>query len=109
MGTLLTMETTFRTVGTTGVRVTPLCLGAMNFGVNANADHAESIRIIHRALDAGSNFVDTADIYSRGESEEIVGKALADMLDRIVPPGSNVNPADGGRPAPQLEPSALRR
>jgi aryl-alcohol dehydrogenase-like predicted oxidoreductase len=61
----------------TGVQVSPLCLGAMMFGDWGNKDHDESIRIIHRALDAGINFVDTADVYSRGESEEIVGKALA--------------------------------
>jgi aryl-alcohol dehydrogenase-like predicted oxidoreductase len=61
----------------TGVQVSPLCLGAMMFGEWGNGDHDESIRIIHRALDAGINFIDTADVYSRGESEEIVGKALA--------------------------------
>ncbi len=66
-----------RTLGNTGVRVSPLCLGAMMFGEWGNPDHQDSIRIIHRALDAGINFVDTADVYSRGESEEIVGKALA--------------------------------
>ena len=65
-----------RTLGTTGVRVSPLCLGAMMFGAWGNPDHDDSIRIIHRALDAGINFIDTADVYSRGESEEIVGKAL---------------------------------
>jgi len=59
------------------VQVSPLCLGAMMFGAWGNPDHDESIRIIHRALDAGINFIDTADVYSRGESEEIVGKALA--------------------------------
>ena len=67
----------YRTLGTTGTKVSPLCLGAMMFGSWANEDHDESIRIIHRALDAGINFIDTADVYSRGESEEIVGKALA--------------------------------
>jgi aryl-alcohol dehydrogenase-like predicted oxidoreductase len=67
----------YRTLGTTGVKVSPLCLGAMMFGAWGNEDHGDSIRIIHRALDAGINFVDTADVYSRGESEEIVGKALA--------------------------------
>jgi aryl-alcohol dehydrogenase-like predicted oxidoreductase len=66
-----------RTLGSTGVRVSPLCLGAMMFGDWGNHDHDESIRIIHHALDAGINFIDTADVYSRGESEEIVGKALA--------------------------------
>jgi aryl-alcohol dehydrogenase-like predicted oxidoreductase len=66
-----------RTLGRTGVEVSPLCLGAMMFGAWGERDHDESVRIIHRALDAGINFVDTADVYSRGESEEIVGKALA--------------------------------
>jgi aryl-alcohol dehydrogenase-like predicted oxidoreductase len=67
-----------RTLGRTGVKVSPLCLGAMMFGAWGNSDHDDSIKIIHRALDAGINFVDTADVYSRGESEEIVGKALAE-------------------------------
>ena len=66
-----------RTLGRTGVHVSPLCLGAMMFGGWGEPDHDEGVRIIHRALDAGINFVDTADVYSRGESEEIVGKALA--------------------------------
>src|ERR687894_106447 len=66
-----------RTLGRTGVQVSPLCLGAMMFGAWGNTDHDESVAIIHRALDAGINFIDTADVYSRGESEEIVGKALA--------------------------------
>jgi aryl-alcohol dehydrogenase-like predicted oxidoreductase len=66
-----------RTLGATGVKVSPLCLGAMMFGAWGERDHDESVRIIHRALDAGINFVDTADVYSGGESEEIVGKALA--------------------------------
>jgi aryl-alcohol dehydrogenase-like predicted oxidoreductase len=73
-----------RTLGRTGVKVSPLCLGAMMFGAWGNTDHDESIRIIHRALDAGVNFVDTADVYSRGESEEIVGKALRGRRDQIV-------------------------
>src|SRR3954466_6281628 len=67
----------YRTLGRTGTKVSPLCLGAMMFGAWGNEDHDESIRIIHRALDAGINFIDTADVYSRGESEEIVGKALS--------------------------------
>jgi len=66
-----------RFLGTTGVKVSPLCLGAMMFGGNGNPDHDDSVRIIHRALDGGINFIDTADVYSRGESETIVGKALA--------------------------------
>jgi aryl-alcohol dehydrogenase-like predicted oxidoreductase len=66
----------YRTLGRTGTKVSPLCLGAMMFGAWGETDHDECIRIIHRALDAGINFIDTADVYSRGESEEIVGKAL---------------------------------
>lgn len=66
-----------RLLGRTGVRVSPLTLGAMNFGATGNPDHGESIRIIHTALDAGINVIDTADVYSQGESETIVGKALA--------------------------------
>jgi aryl-alcohol dehydrogenase-like predicted oxidoreductase len=66
-----------RMLGRTGVPVSKLCLGAMMFGAWGEPDHTESIRIIHAALDAGINFIDTADVYSAGESEEIVGKALA--------------------------------
>src|SRR5476651_2553492 len=66
-----------RTLGNTGVKGSPLCLGAMMLGDWGNPDHEDGVRIIHRALDAGINFIDTADVYSRGESEEIVGKALA--------------------------------
>src|SRR3954464_4761148 len=67
----------YRQLGRTGVEVSPLCLGAMMFGDWGNKDHDESVRIIHRALDAGINFIDTADVYSGGESETIVGRALA--------------------------------
>jgi aryl-alcohol dehydrogenase-like predicted oxidoreductase len=67
-----------RPLARTGVQVSPLCLGAMMFGGWGNPDHDDSIKIIHRALDAGINFIDTADVYSRGESEVIVGEALAD-------------------------------
>jgi aryl-alcohol dehydrogenase-like predicted oxidoreductase len=73
-----------RRLGRTGVSVSPLCLGAMMFGAWGNPDHDDSTRIIHRALDAGVNFVDTADVYSRGESEEIVGKALEGRRDGVV-------------------------
>jgi aryl-alcohol dehydrogenase-like predicted oxidoreductase len=66
-----------RSLGRTGVSVSKFCLGAMMFGGWGNKDHDESIRIIHCALDAGINFIDTADVYAQGESEEIVGKALA--------------------------------
>src|SRR4051794_6636394 len=67
----------YRGLGRTGMQVSPLCLGAMMFGEWGEPDHDTSIRIIHRALDAGINFIDTADVYSLGESEVIVGKALA--------------------------------
>jgi aryl-alcohol dehydrogenase-like predicted oxidoreductase len=73
-----------RTLGSTGVKVSPLCLGTMMFGDWGNKDHDDSVRIIHRALDAGINFVDTADIYSNGESEEIVGKALAGRREDVI-------------------------
>jgi len=66
-----------RTLARTGVHVSPLCLGAMMFGAWGETDHDASVRIIHSALDGGINFIDTADVYARGESEEIVGKALA--------------------------------
>ena len=66
-----------RVLGRTGVKVSPLCLGAMMFGAWGNTDHDDSVKIIHRALDAGINFIDTADVYSAGESEEILAKALA--------------------------------
>src|SRR3954462_6531558 len=65
-----------RELGRPGVSVSKFCLGAMMFGAWGNPDHDESIRIIHAALDAGINFIDTADVYAQGESEEIVGKAL---------------------------------
>jgi aryl-alcohol dehydrogenase-like predicted oxidoreductase len=74
----------YRALGRTGVEVSPLCLGTMMFGAWGNPDHAESIRILHRALDAGITFVDTADAYSAGESEEIVGAALAGRRDDVV-------------------------
>jgi aryl-alcohol dehydrogenase-like predicted oxidoreductase len=73
-----------RMLGRTGVEVSQLCLGAMMFGAWGNPDHDESVRVIDRALDAGINFVDTADVYSRGESEEIVGKALKGRRDSVV-------------------------
>jgi aryl-alcohol dehydrogenase-like predicted oxidoreductase len=74
----------YRTLGSTGIQVSPYCLGAMMFGGWANADQDDCVRIIHRALDAGINFVDTADVYSRGDSEEIVGKALKGRRDSVV-------------------------
>jgi len=73
-----------RPLGRTGVQVSKLCLGTMMFGAWGNTDHDDSVRIIHRALDAGINFVDTADVYAAGESEEIVGKALEGRRDDVV-------------------------
>ncbi|HTX85583.1 MAG TPA: aldo/keto reductase [Streptosporangiaceae bacterium] len=67
----------YRPLGRTGVTVSQLCLGAMMFGAFGNPDHDDAVKIIHKALDAGINFIDTADGYSAGESEEILGKALA--------------------------------
>jgi aryl-alcohol dehydrogenase-like predicted oxidoreductase len=75
----------YRTLGRTGIKVSAYALGAMMFGAPpGNSDHDDSIRIIHEALDAGINFIDTADRYSAGESEEIVGKALKGRRDNIV-------------------------
>jgi len=69
-----------RQLGRTGVHVSPLCLGAMMFGAMGNTDIDECARIIHRAVESGINLIDTADIYSRGGSEEIIGKAIAGGL-----------------------------
>jgi aryl-alcohol dehydrogenase-like predicted oxidoreductase len=74
----------YRTLGRTGIRVSPYALGAMMFGAIGNPDHDDSIRIIRKALDAGINFIDTADAYSHGESEEIVGEALTGRRDDVV-------------------------
>lgn len=74
----------YRNLGSTGVRVSELCLGAMMFGAWGNPDHEDSVRIIHSALDAGVNFIDTADVYSAGESEQIVGQAIKGRRDRLV-------------------------
>src|SRR4051794_41559132 len=74
----------YRPLGRTGVQVSELCLGTMMFGAWGNTDRDDSVRIIHAALDAGVNFVDTADVYSAGESEEILGKALKDRRDDVV-------------------------
>src|SRR3954452_16730561 len=93
-----------RPLGRTGVHVSPLCLGTMMFGAWGNTDRDDSVRIIHAALDAGVNFVDTADVYSAGESEEILGKALKDRRDDVVlatkffmPMGDDPNRRGGSR------------
>jgi aryl-alcohol dehydrogenase-like predicted oxidoreductase len=94
----------YRPLGRTGVQVSNLCLGTMMFGAWGEQDHDESVRIIHRALDEGINFVDTADVYSAGESEEIVGKALKGRRDDVVlatkffmPMGEDPNLRGGSR------------
>src|SRR4051794_14970489 len=94
----------YRPLGRTGVEVSKLCLGTMMFGAWGTPDHDDSIRIIHRALDAGANFVDSADVYSSGECEEIVGKALNGRRDDVVlatkffmPMGDAPNRSGGSR------------
>src|SRR5258706_4201907 len=72
------------TLGRTGIQVSRYCLGAMMFGAWGNKDHDDSVRVIHHALDNGINFIDTADVYSSGESEQIVGKALKGRRDEVV-------------------------
>jgi aryl-alcohol dehydrogenase-like predicted oxidoreductase len=74
----------YRGLGGTGLRVSTHCLGTMMFGAWGNTDVDECVRMVHTALDAGVNFVDTADVYSDGESEEIVGKALAGRRDDVI-------------------------
>ena len=93
-----------RTLGRSGVQVSVYCLGAMMFGQWGNPDHDDSVRIIHRGLDAGINFIDTADVYSAGESEEIVGKAIQGRRDDVVlatkffsPMGKDPNMRGGSR------------
>lgn len=83
------------TLGTTGIQVSRYCLGAMMFGQWGNPDHDDAVRIIHAALDAGINFIDTADVYSGGESEEIVGKALKGRRDEVVLATKFVAPMGG--------------
>jgi aryl-alcohol dehydrogenase-like predicted oxidoreductase len=80
----MTDQIELRRLGRTGVHVSALCLGTMMFGALGNPDHDDAISIIRRAIDAGINFIDTADVYSSGESEEIVGKAIAGRRDEIV-------------------------
>ncbi|MDA0338055.1 MAG: aldo/keto reductase, partial [bacterium] len=72
----------YRHLGSAGVRVSPLCLGTMMFG--GPTEEAESIRIIHRALDEGINFLDTANVYNGGASETVVGKALKGRRESVV-------------------------
>jgi aryl-alcohol dehydrogenase-like predicted oxidoreductase len=78
------MAMEYRTLGRTGVKVSAYCLGAMMFGEWGNTDRTECVDMIHGAIDAGVNFIDTADVYSAGQSEEIVGEALAGRRDEVV-------------------------
>nr|WP_194923097.1 aldo/keto reductase [Catenulispora pinisilvae] len=121
------MSIPLRPFGRTGVKVSALALGTMMFGARGNPDHDDSVRIIRRALDAGINLVDTADVYSQGESETIVGKSLAgrrdevgaaslrltpdvlDEIDKIVPPGVTVSSRDAGYQPPSVTEAARRR
>ena len=93
-----------RPLGATGITVSHYCLGAMMFGAGANEDETECRKMIHRALDAGINFIDTADAYGRGSSETIVGEAVGDRRDRVVlatkvffPMSDEVNERGGSR------------
>src|SRR4051794_9049106 len=93
-----------RPLGRAGVQVSKLCLGTMMFGAWGNTDHDDAVRIIPRAPDAGINFVDPADVYSAGESEEIVGKAIKGRRDEVVlatkffmPMGTSPNQRGGSR------------
>jgi len=95
----------YRGLGLTGMQVSPLCLGAMMFGAWGEPDHDVSIKIIHRALDAGINFIDTADVYSQGESEEIVGKALAGGRRDDVILATKVHGQMGGSSGQQDDPN----
>ena len=89
----------YRTLGSTGIEVSTLGLGTMVLGAWGNNDHDSCVRIIHRALDAGINLVDTADVYAAGESEEIVGAALSGRRDDIVVATKFHNPMGADRNA----------
>ena len=72
----------YRLLGRTGLQVSEICLGTMMFG--GRTDEAHSIEIISKAIDSGINFIDTADIYNAGVSEEITGRAIADRRDQVI-------------------------
>jgi aryl-alcohol dehydrogenase-like predicted oxidoreductase len=93
-----------RILGGTGLSVSTFALGTMMFGAFGNPDHDDSVAIIRRAIDSGINFLDTADVYSQGESEQIVGKAIAGRRDDLVlatkfamPTGPDLNERGGSR------------
>lgn len=121
-----------RILGRTGIWVSKFALGTMRLGAWGNADHDDAARLVRTALDAGINLIDTADMYSGGEAEEIIGKAIAgrrdevvlatkghfpvrlddetlDRIDEIVPPGVTLNPSDADYSPPALADSGLRR
>src|SRR4051812_44856168 len=94
----------YRYLGRTGLQVSQYMLGTMSYGSDGNTDEQECARIVHAALDRGINFIDTADTYSHGEAEVIVGKAIADRRDGIVlatkfrlAAGDGVNEQGGSR------------
>lgn len=93
-----------KTLGKTGLQVSRYCLGTMMFGESGNTDHDDCVRIIHRAIDAGINFIDTADVYSHGESEQITGKAIRGKRENLViatkfffPMSEDINEHGGSR------------
>ena len=86
----------YRSLGGTGIRVSALTLGSMMFGPWGNDDAQECARIVHRALDGGINLIDTADVYSAGASEEIVGRAIAGRRDEVVLATKFHNPMGSG-------------
>ena len=81
-------------LGRSGVKVTPLCLGTMMFG--GMTDEAESARIIHKFLDLGHNFIDTANVYNAGESELVTGRAIKDRRDQVILATKAKNPMGDG-------------
>jgi aryl-alcohol dehydrogenase-like predicted oxidoreductase len=74
----------YRPLGRSGIQVSTYCLGTMMFGAWGNPDADECASMVHAALDAGVNFVDTADVYDEGVSEEILGRALKGRRDSVV-------------------------
>jgi len=87
----------FRNLGRSGLMVSPLCLGAMNFGNEAfGCDEEASVNIIHAYLDAGHNFIDTANVYSGTKSEVIVGKAVKGRREGVVIATKGASPLGPG-------------
>src|SRR5689334_23358729 len=86
----------YKLLGHSGLKVSRICLGTMVFGRWGNTDHDDCVRIMHRALDEGVNFVDTANRYAFGESEEIVGKGLRGRRNDVVVATKFFTPGPGG-------------